>query len=69
MAIKTHPTILMTGAAGGLGLAMRERLKANCDVLRLSAAAGRIAASSLSNDPDAGLTPVSGGRARHRRGV
>ena len=36
MAIKTHPTILMTGAAGGLGLAMRERLKANCDVLRLS---------------------------------
>ena len=36
MAIKAHPTILMTGAAGGLGLAMRNRLKANCDVLRLS---------------------------------
>jgi uronate dehydrogenase len=36
MAIKTHSTILMTGAAGGLGLAMRSRLQANCDVLRLS---------------------------------
>ena len=36
MAIKTHSTILMTGAAGGLGVALRNRLKANCDVLRLS---------------------------------
>lgn len=36
MAIKSHSTILMTGAAGGLGTALRERLKANCDVLRLS---------------------------------
>jgi len=36
MAIKTHSTLLMTGAAGGLGTALRERLKANCDVLRLS---------------------------------
>ena len=36
MAIKTHSTILMTGAAGGLGIALRNRLKANCDVLRLS---------------------------------
>eukprot|EP01031_Cornospumella_fuschlensis_P051435 gene51435-62901_t len=26
----------MTGAAGGLGTAMRDRLKANCEVLRLS---------------------------------
>ncbi|MFM8574786.1 MAG: NAD-dependent epimerase/dehydratase family protein, partial [Limnohabitans sp.] len=36
MTIKSHPTLLMTGAAGGLGQAMRSRLKANCDVLRLS---------------------------------
>ena len=33
---KTHHRILLTGAAGGLGTALRERLKANCDVLRLS---------------------------------
>lgn len=33
---KSHHTLLMTGAAGGLGRAMRARLKANCDVLRLS---------------------------------
>ncbi len=32
----SHDTILMTGAAGGLGQAMRGRLKANCRVLRLS---------------------------------
>lgn len=36
MTIKTHHTLLMTGAAGGLGQAMRARLTANCDVLRLS---------------------------------
>jgi uronate dehydrogenase len=36
MAIKTHSTLLMTGAAGGLGAAMRSRLKHNCHVLRLS---------------------------------
>jgi uronate dehydrogenase len=36
MAIPSHHTLLMTGAAGGLGQAMRERLKANCEVLRLS---------------------------------
>ena len=28
MSIKSHHTLLMTGAAGGLGQAMRERLKA-----------------------------------------
>jgi len=33
---KSHPKLLLTGAAGGLGQALRERLKANCDVLRLS---------------------------------
>jgi uronate dehydrogenase len=36
MTIKSHECILMTGAAGGLGREMRERLKANCSVLRLS---------------------------------
>lgn len=36
MPIKSHHTLLLTGAAGGLGTALRERLKANCDVLRLS---------------------------------
>ena len=36
MTIKVHKKLLLTGAAGGLGIALRERLKANCDVLRLS---------------------------------
>ena len=36
MTIKSHEKILLTGAAGGLGKVLRERLKANCDVLRLS---------------------------------
>jgi uronate dehydrogenase len=36
MTIQSHHRILMTGAAGGLGKAMREPLKANCSVLRLS---------------------------------
>ena len=36
MTTKSHPKLLLTGAAGGLGQALRERLKANCDVLRLS---------------------------------
>jgi len=32
----THHRILLTGAAGGLGKALRTRLKSNCSVLRLS---------------------------------
>ena len=36
MTIKAHHKLLLTGAAGGLGRALRSRLKANCDVLRLS---------------------------------
>jgi uronate dehydrogenase len=36
MTISLHHRILMTGAAGGLGQAMRAPLKANCKVLRLS---------------------------------
>lgn len=36
MTIKVHHTLLLTGAAGGVGTALRDRLKANCDVLRLS---------------------------------
>ncbi len=36
MTIKLHRRLLLTGAAGGLGRILRERLKANCDILRLS---------------------------------
>ena len=36
MTLKAHQTLLLTGAAGGLGQALRGRLKANCEVLRLS---------------------------------
>lgn len=36
MTIRVHEKLLLTGAAGGLGRALRERLKANCQVLRLS---------------------------------
>jgi len=36
MTIKTQQKLLLTGAAGGLGQALRERLKANCATLRLS---------------------------------
>jgi uronate dehydrogenase len=36
MTIRNHERLLLTGAAGGLGKALRERLKANCHVLRLS---------------------------------
>ena len=34
--IRVHRRLLLTGAAGGLGKVLRERLKENCDVLRLS---------------------------------
>ncbi len=36
MTIKVHEKLLLTGAAGGLGKALRERLRANCAILRLS---------------------------------
>ena len=36
MTIRVHERLLLTGAAGALGQALRERLKANCQVLRLS---------------------------------
>ena len=36
IAIKTHHRLLLTGAAGGLGTALRPRLKHNCEVLRVS---------------------------------
>jgi uronate dehydrogenase len=36
MTIKVHEKLLLTGAAGGLGKALRERLKDNCSLLRLS---------------------------------
>jgi len=38
--MKTHQRILLTGAAGGLGSALRSRLTANCDILRLSDKSG-----------------------------
>lgn len=38
--VKTHHRLLLTGAAGGLGQALRDRLKANCTVLRLSDKSG-----------------------------
>lgn len=34
--MKTHSTILLTGAAGGLGTVLRDKLKVNCDTLRVS---------------------------------
>jgi uronate dehydrogenase len=34
MSILSHNRILLTGAAGGLGQALRPRLKANCQILR-----------------------------------
>lgn len=49
MPIKVHHKILLTGAAGGLGQALRERLKANCDVLRLS---DRVAFSEVGADEE-----------------
>jgi uronate dehydrogenase len=36
LTIKVHQRLLLTGAAGGLGKVLRERLRENCDVLRLS---------------------------------
>lgn len=36
MTILSHNRLLLTGAAGGLGQALRERLKPNCKVLRLA---------------------------------
>ncbi|MEO5771473.1 MAG: NAD(P)-dependent oxidoreductase [Burkholderiaceae bacterium] len=36
MTIRLHNRLLLTGAAGGLGQALRGRLKGNCAVLRLS---------------------------------
>lgn len=36
MTIKVHERLLLTGAAGGLGKALRGRLSANCKTLRLS---------------------------------
>ena len=33
---KTHQKLLLTGAAGGLGQALRARLQADCEILRLS---------------------------------
>ena len=37
MTVRSHNRILFTDAAGGLGQAMRPRLKANCTVLSCAA--------------------------------
>ncbi len=67
MTVKNHHRILMTGAAGGLGVAMRERLKANCTVLRLSdrvavgaAATGEEVMLAELSDADAVLATLQG---------
>ena len=67
MTIKNHERLLLTGAAGGLGKALRERLKANCTVLRLSdradfgvAAAGEEVVLADLADADAVDTMVKG---------
>jgi len=67
MTIKVHEKLLLTGAAGGLGKALRERLKANCSVLRLSdvqpfgaAAAGEEVVLADLADPSAVNTMVQG---------
>jgi uronate dehydrogenase len=36
MPLQIHDKLLLTGAAGGLGQVLRQRLKANCKVLRVS---------------------------------
>ena len=36
MSILSHHRLLLTGAAGGLGQALRPRLKANCKILRIA---------------------------------
>jgi len=53
---KSHNKLLMTGAAGGLGEALRERLKANCDVLRLS---DRIAFGSAAKNEEIVLADLA----------
>jgi uronate dehydrogenase len=49
----------MTGAAGGLGQAMRTRLKANCDILRLSDLAEMAPAQSGEEVVQADLSDMS----------
>jgi len=46
MTIKMHEKLLLTGAAGGLGVALRGRLKANCKILRVSDLQSMAAASA-----------------------
>ncbi len=56
MTIKSHHRILMTGAAGGLGTAMRQKLKGNCDVLRLS---DRVAFGAAQDGEEIELTDLA----------
>ena len=56
MTFRTHQKLLLTGAAGGLGQALRQRLKANCSVLRL---ADRIAFGAARPDEEVVLADLA----------
>lgn len=56
MTILSHNRILLTGAAGGLGQALRSRLKANCAVLRLS---DRVAVSPAAAQEEVMVTDLA----------
>lgn len=67
MTLRIHEKLLLTGAAGALGRALRQRLKANCAVLRLSdrvevgtAGAGEETVLADLADPDAVNAMVKG---------
>ncbi len=62
MTIKVHKKLLMTGAAGGLGQALRERLKANCDTLRLS---DRVAFGAAGTNEEVVLADLADAAAVH----
>ncbi len=62
MTIKVHKKLLMTGAAGGLGQALRERLKANCSTLRLS---DRVAFGAAGKDEEVVMADLADADAVH----
>jgi len=59
MTIKMHEKLLLTGAAGGLGVALRGRLKANCKILRVSDLQSMAAASAGEEVMQADLADAS----------
>jgi uronate dehydrogenase len=67
MTIRVHERLLLTGAAGGLGRVLRDRLKAHCTTLRVSdradlgqAAPGEELAPADLADADAVRTMMAG---------